>query len=112
MRWFSHILLIICLAVVAAALDAWAVQGDSEQGRGIYLKHCTICHGLDGKGNKVMLFDPEIGDLASPRIQQKSDFTLWQSVHRGEHPAMKSWKWTLSDEEIVMVLAYVRSLAQ
>lgn len=88
-------------------------SGDSEQGRVIYLNHCAICHGPEGKGGGTMLFDPEVGDLTSPRIQQKTDFTLWKSVHRGEsHSAMKSWKWTLSEEEIAMVLAYVRSLGR
>ena len=112
MRWFSCILTLIGLTIFSHTPGPWAVQGDSEQGKVIYLKHCAICHGPEGKGNGTLLFDPAVGDLTSPRIQQKSDFTLWQSIHRGTHPVMKSWKWTLSEEEIVMVLAYVRSLGR
>lgn len=112
MSWFSGILTIISCALFFHVPAAWAIQGDSAQGRVIYLKHCAICHGPEGKGGGTMLFDPEVGDLTSPRIQQKSDFTLWESVHRGAHPVMKSWKWTLSEEEIVMVLAYVRSIVR
>ena len=105
--------IILAFSVLFLVENVGAVEGDAVKGKALYLKHCADCHGSEGKGDGWLRFDPAIGDLTSPRIQQQSDFKLWQSVHRGgSHSAMKSWKWTLSETEIAMVLAYVRSLTQ
>jgi len=89
-----------------------AVMGDVQKGQALYVKHCAVCHGPEGKGDGYLLFNPPVADLTSPEIQKKSDYELWRSVHEGaSNTAMGTWKWALSEKEIVMVLAYVRSLA-
>jgi mono/diheme cytochrome c family protein len=89
-----------------------AEEGDLVKGKTLYLKHCTICHGPEGKGDGYTHFDPPIADLTVSRIQKKSDKELWESIHMGvSNTAMGMWRFVLSDEEISSVLGYVRSLA-
>jgi mono/diheme cytochrome c family protein len=90
-----------------------AEEGDLKEGRTLYLKHCKVCHGPEGKGDGYTLFNPPVADLTSSKIQKKSDKELWASIHMGvSDTAMGMWRFVLSDEEIVIVLTYVRSLSQ
>jgi len=110
-----------CLAVLFMALvwvvsllpgGALAKEGDLKEGRTLYLKHCKICHGQEGKGDGYALFNPPVADLTVSTIQNKSDKELWESIHMGvSNTSMGMWRFVLSDEEISAVLAYVRSLA-
>jgi len=95
------------------SLVALAKLGDLKEGRALYLKHCKICHGLEGKGEGYSHFNPPVADLTVSHIQNKSDKELWESIHLGvSNTAMGMWRFVLSDEEIATVLAYVRSLAR
>lgn len=86
--------------------------GDLAKGKALYEKHCAACHGPEGKGDGYTLFDPPVADLTTAEIQKRSDAALLQSVHKGiPNTAMGTWTLTLSDEEITLVLGYVRSLA-
>ena len=77
------------------------------------MKYCEVCHGPKGKGDGYLFFDPPVANLTSPEIQKKSDDELWHSVHDGvSNTAMGTWKFVLTDAEISLVLAYIRSLAQ
>jgi len=94
-------------------VNAIGEKDDSKEGRRLYLKHCKICHGLEGKGEGYTHFNPPVADLTASRIQNKSDKELWESIHLGvSNTAMGMWRFVLSDEEIATVLAYVRSLAR
>lgn len=106
--------LIIGLVLLLFLLPGWsfAEGGDLKKGRTLYLKHCKVCHGAEGKGDGYMLFNPPVADLTSSNIQKKSDKELWASIHMGvSDTAMGMWRFVLSDEEIALVLGYVRSLA-
>ena len=93
-------------------VGSFAEDGNLKEGRTLYLKHCKICHGPEGKGDGYMLFNPPVADLTSSKIQKKSDKELWASIHMGvSDTAMGMWRFVLSDEEIALVLGYVRSLA-
>ena len=86
-------------------------EGDLKEGRTLYLKYCKVCHGPEGKGDGYTLFNPPVADLTVSRIQKKSDKELWESIHMGvSNTAMGMWRFVLSDEEIALVLGYVRSL--
>jgi len=89
-----------------------AEEGDFKEGRTLYLKHCQVCHGPEGKGDGYTLFNPPVADLTASKIQKKSDKELWESIHMGvSNTAMGMWRFLLSDEDIALVLGYVRSLA-
>lgn len=90
-----------------------AAQGDRKMGKALYFTHCVDCHGPNGKGSGSWPFYPPPADLTARRIQEKSDYALWKSVHDGvPNSAMGSWKWVLSDKEEAHLLTYVQSLAQ
>jgi mono/diheme cytochrome c family protein len=102
----------LVLLVFLLPVGSFAEEGNLKEGRTLYLKHCKICHGPEGKGDGYMLFNPPVADLTSSKIQKKSDKELWASIHMGvSDTAMGMWRFVLSDEEIALVLGYVRSLA-
>lgn len=106
--------LFFVLVLVVFLLPGWSLaeEGDLKEGRTLYLKHCKVCHGPEGKGDGYTLFNPPVADLTSSKIQKKSDKELWESIHMGvSNTAMGMWRFVLSDEEIALVLGYVRSLA-
>ena len=85
--------------------------GDPISGREIYVNTCIRCHGIDGKGTLGMKLVPPPADLTSPVVQNRLDGTLFRRIHEGKpNTAMGAWKYSLSDEEIWDVLAYVRTL--
>ena len=113
MKFFFSLFISTVLALFSNIHGTLAAEGDSEKGRTLYLKYCEVCHGPEGKGDGYLLFDPPVANLTSPSIQKKSDAELWRSVHDGvQNTAMGMWKFVLSDEEITMILKYVRSLAR
>jgi mono/diheme cytochrome c family protein len=88
-----------------------AKDGDPVRGREIYVNTCIRCHGIDGKGTLGMKLVPSPADLTSPVVQNRLDGTLFRRIHEGKpNTAMGAWKYSLSDEEIWDVLAYVRRL--
>ena len=102
------LLLMMCLLPPMAHAE----EGDLKKGKALYLKHCKICHGLEGKGDGYTHFNPPVADLTASQIQKKSDRDLWESIHMGvSKTPMGMWRFVLSDEEISLVLSYVRMLA-
>jgi hypothetical protein len=61
------LLLMMCLL----PLMAHAEEGDLKKGKTLYLKHCKICHGLEGKGDGYTHFNPPVADLTASQIQKK-----------------------------------------
>lgn len=85
--------------------------GDPVSGREIYVNTCIRCHGIDGKGALGIKLVPPPADLTSLTVQSRLDGTLFRRIHEGKpNTAMGAWKYSLSDEEIWDVLAYVRTL--
>ena len=94
-------------------MELWRQKAILKKEKTLYMKHCEVCHGPNGKGDGYLFFDPPVANLTSPEIQKKSDEELWHSVHDGvSNTAMGTWKFVLTDAEISLVLSYVRSLAQ
>jgi len=71
--------------VVAAATPAWPQADESastevESGKDLYLRHCALCHGIDGTGN---------GPLAAAMQTAPSDLTRITVEHDDTFPAAK-----------------------
>ena len=108
-----------CLFAAAAAVsgvsEASGTQGgrgqsQAERGRAVYEARCTRCHGADGAGRTRLAEIVEPPDMTDPAWQrQRSDARMNASVAngRGQMPAFKK---KLSRQEIVAVVAYVRTL--
>ena len=88
----------------------------------MYDKHCTECHGVDGKGDGpgASYVAPRPRDFSSGRYKIRStetgsvptDEDLVTSVRHGLYgTAMPGWDRILSDADIQDVVAYIKSLS-
>ncbi len=96
-----HTLLLLTLMMGTAAI---ADAADINKGALIYSVHCANCHG--GSGAPVM--------PGSPNFQRgekllQADFALLASIRRGKN-AMPAYMGLLRDQEIMDVVAYLRTL--
>jgi mono/diheme cytochrome c family protein len=96
-------------------LPASGTEGDASKGKPVYEKNCLICHGPQGRGDGPMgkSLNPPAPNFASPESQRKSDAELLKAIREG-HPdtAMTAWKGTLSEQQFIDVLSYVRKMIQ
>lgn len=97
--------------VAAAGTHAAPPADPAQRGELVYRQVCLACHGLDGKGGGYKNLTPPPADLTAATVQQKLDVTLYRTVHEGrKDTAMGAWKFSLTEQEIRDVLAYVRKL--
>lgn len=108
---FARVLL-VSLGAGCAALTA-APPGDTpvERGKVVFQQRCVPCHGAQGKGDGYPFLKPPPADLTSFAVRNKMDADLLITIRHG-HPdtAMGSWRFALTEKEILDVLAYVRTL--
>jgi len=94
-------------------LPVSAKERDTVSGREIYVNTCIRCHGIDGKGAMGIQLNPPPADLTSDNVQNRLDASLFKRIHDGKaNTAMGAWKYSLSDDEIWDVLAYIRTFRQ
>ena len=87
-----------------------AVEMDGAK---IYAERCTVCHGPGGKGDGPggAALNPKPRDHTDGKyMNAKTDAELLATLHNGKG-SMPAWKGILTDEQLVAVLAHVRSLA-
>lgn len=84
-----------------------------KQGRSLYLNHCAMCHGIQGGGNGPVAnqFSPQPRNFRNPRwMHGQSDAYLAKVIEAGKRgTAMPPFKALLSQEEIMMLIDYLRS---
>ena len=67
------------VALVALSLLATRASAENvQEGRALYLKYCSACHGTDGKGDGV---------VATVLRPKPADLTLLAKTHGGEFPS-------------------------
>ncbi|ODB85904.1 c-type cytochrome [Candidatus Thiodiazotropha endoloripes] len=111
--------------LIAAAPAALANPSPAFEGRKLYISHCMICHGMDGKGYgplaKKMKIEAE--DLTD-YVPTMSDYGL-QVIITGDKNVPKSlrsrhgkiskdmpkWKEVLNQSQISALIAYLRFLS-
>jgi cytochrome c553 len=94
----TELALLICSVLLAFP----AAADDAELGREIYGEFCVNCHGRDMVSSGTMTSDL--------RKFPKNDFARFRnSVLNGKGQAMPPWRDKLSDEDLTLLWAYVRS---
>lgn len=78
-----------------------------------WTKHCGACHGADGKGKTKAGRMAGVKDQSDPAYQASlKDEKMFQSIKdglkEGEKEKMKPFHEKLSDEEIKVLVAFVR----
>lgn len=98
----ARIALSLLFAGFVAPLDA----ADVNSGRQLYNMHCASCHGPSGIS--VM---PNAPNVARGAILMQPDVQLLGSIRRGKN-AMPAYFGVMKDQEILDVIAYMRTLRQ
>lgn len=121
-----HGVLILLAAVVAVGAFtgglAWLLTdprppAGASRAQRLYYAYCVECHGVDGRGSwRASLFFLRPGDLKDRRrIAAESDQYLFDLIKNGGatigRSGMPAFGAQLSNEDIGMLLAYVRTLA-
>lgn len=104
----------VLFVLVSYARDADAA-GDAAKGKPIYVKHCMVCHGPQGKGDGPTgtLVKPPAANFTSDAVKKKTEAELRGTVELGRPgTAMGPWKGLLSPADLADVLAYVMTLRQ
>jgi mono/diheme cytochrome c family protein len=118
---------LILLAAVAAVGAftgglAWLLTdprppAGASRAQRLYYAYCVECHGVDGRGSwRASLFWLRPGDLTDRRrIAAESDQYLFDLIKNGGatigRSGMPAFGAQLSDEDIALLVRYVRTLA-
>jgi mono/diheme cytochrome c family protein len=104
---------------VLAAVTSIHLTYEQRQGKNLYTKYCFVCHGLEGKGDGFNSFslDPRPRDLSNGQYMKAlTDERLIETVREGgrgvnRSPLMPTWGGRLTKDELMYVVAYVRTFA-
>jgi len=82
----------------------------------LYYAYCAECHGVHGRGSwRASLFLLRPSDLTDPRVAAQSDRYLFDIIKHGGatigRPGMPAFGAQLSDEDIQLLVGYMRTLA-
>ncbi|MBW2257326.1 MAG: cytochrome c [Deltaproteobacteria bacterium] len=96
----------------AASAETAVQPGDVQRGSTVYATYCTACHQADGRGLNGMLAADFVGDTS--RLA-KPDAELLEVIRNGKVGtvgAMPPWDQSLTEQQMVDALAYVRATFQ
>jgi cytochrome c len=83
------------------------------EGALVYKKTCRSCHGRngDGKGVEAADLSTAVTDFTNPEVFEQSDGSLYWKTAEGRND-MLPLKDDLSEEEIWMVISFIKTFAQ
>lgn len=109
MNYFTRISLLIIMAVAGAVLGGRAFRAaEQPEGEAIFKQRCSMCHGADGKGFAAI----KTPDFTDPKWQESiTDKEMIEVIKNGKKGTpMPAFGDKLKEEEILSVVAYIRSL--
>ena len=91
---------------------------EQQQGKILYTKFCSVCHGEQGKGDGFNAYnlDPKPRDFTDPRAMAGiDDATLLATITEGgkgvnKSPLMPAWGGRMNKMEIEYVIEYVKDI--
>ncbi len=107
-------IVILLVVLVTSWVAAQTPRGSPKAGQVIYEQHCLRCHGekLDGKGRdwRDLIVPP--ANFQSQISRSKTDWELLVAISNGVlFTPMHSFRGKLTDEQMLDVLSYIRSVA-
>jgi mono/diheme cytochrome c family protein len=101
---------------IPPAPEGFALDGDLERGRELFVKHCAVCHGERGEADGKLSphLKPPPGNLPE-RVGERSDWELYLVVRDGgqavgRSPVMVGFGERLDEQALVDVATFARSL--
>ena len=84
-----------------------------ENGKGLFKKHCVVCHGKEGKGDGAssLSLDVEPGDLTAKELKSQSDGALYWKISVG-NGHMPNWELILKEKDRWDLVNYIRTLVK
>ncbi|HLG21409.1 MAG TPA: cytochrome c, partial [Candidatus Manganitrophaceae bacterium] len=120
MKIQTRLQVVVILVVLVMGGCAFFEDKHVAQGRHVFNRYCTPCHGESGRGDgyNAVNLDPHPRDLTDRGEQYMAKLTneeIYEVVEKGGRgvelsPLMPSWGKVFSEEEIWSVVAYVRTL--
>ena len=101
------------IVAASAVVSAQTVRGNPKSGETVYVKHCLRCHGekLDGNGPEAQDLIVHPSSFRSNRVRTKTDWELLVALTNGVlFTPMHSFRGKLTDEQMLDVLSYIRSV--
>ena len=87
---------------------------DMAVGKNLYMQHCKSCHGKEGLGDgpKSAELDTPSGDFSTSEFQAQPDGALFYKTKEGRDDMPSFAKKISDDEDIWMVVNYLRTLEE
>ena len=95
---------LITLFIIGVNYIPTAQAADVFNGKKIYLNHCESCHGPNGQGQIT-----GAPNFTRGQTLMRSDLAIFESVRSGKN-AMPAFWGVLEEQEILDVIAYIRTL--
>jgi mono/diheme cytochrome c family protein len=108
------ILTMMLISVSVSVAIAQVIRGDAKAGQSVYEQQCLRCHGakLDGKGPDSQDLIVQPADLRSHTTRSKTDWELLVAISNGVlFSPMHGFRGKLTDQQMLDVLSYIRSMA-
>jgi mono/diheme cytochrome c family protein len=105
---------LILIVAAASVVSAQTTRGNPKTGQAVYDQHCLRCHGskLDGKGPDSQDLIVRPANLQSQASRAKTDWELLVTIANGAlFTPMHSFRGKLSDEQMLDVISYIRTMA-
>lgn len=118
---------VVLLSFTALDQDEWVVpekyqnmknptdpNEDQDIGKQLYSKHCQSCHGKRGYGDgkKADEVDGDLGDFSSEEFQSQTDGAIFYKSYFGRKDMPNYEKKIPDEEDMWLVVNYVRTLAE
>ena len=89
-------------------------EEDKSIGKSLYSKHCKSCHGKTGLGDgtKADEVEGELGDFSTAEFQAQSDGALFYKSYIGRDDMPNYEKKMPDEEDVWLVVNYLRTLAE